>query len=307
LSLPQQRSGSPAALDTAALVTGLLAVSFSAILIRLCVSPPSQIAFWRTLLAGAVFLGWELFRHRKLRIDRRDLLLAIVGGAFLAAHFYFWIASLFMTSIHSSVVLLATQPLFALILQVVISRRGATARNLLSVTVGLGGAFLLARGDFAAGGTAGMGDLFAIFSAAMAACYLFTGAHRRSPLLPYLSIVYLSSGFFLLLVTISLGEPLTPVQQIDWLWFALLTILPTLVGHTLLNRSTRYFAPYVVNLSILAEPVLTSLWAWVFFREVITSHVATGGVIILLAVAIEFLPRRRPPLPEKAEVPRLAD
>jgi drug/metabolite transporter (DMT)-like permease len=297
----------PSALDTGALVTGLLAVSFSAILIRLCASPPSQIAFWRTLLAGAVFLGWELFRHGKLRIDRRDVLLAILGGAFLATHFYFWIASLFMTSIHSSVVLLATQPLFALILQVTITRKRATPRNLLSLVVGLGGAFFLARGDFAIGGTAGMGDLFAIFSAAMAACYLFTGSHRRSPLLPYLSIVYLSSGIFLLAVTIALGEPLTPVQQIDWLWFALLTILPTLVGHTLLNRSTRYFAPYVVNLSILAEPILTSLWAWVFFRELLTPHVVTGGVIILSAVAIEFLPRRRPSLPEKAEVPPLAD
>lgn len=283
----------PSSIDRLALMAGLLAVSFSAIIIRLCTAPPSQIAFYRTLLAGGVFLAWEWTRHRTFRLDRRDFALALVAGAFLAAHFYFWIASLFMTSIHSSVVLLATQPLFALILQVLITRKGATGRNLFSLAAGMFGAWILASGDFSHGTLAGRGDIFAIFSAAMAACYLLAGSYRRSPLIPYLSTVYLSAGTMLLIVTIVMGEPLTPSRTIDWLWFALLTIVPTLIGHTMLNRSTRHFPTYIVNLSILAEPILTGLWAWLFFREAVTTHVATGGLVILAAVAIEFAPGRK--------------
>lgn len=287
------RSHNPSSLDRLALMAGLLAVSFSAIIIRLCTAPPSQIAFYRTLFAGAVFLLWEWIRHRTFRLDRRDFALALVAGAFLAAHFYLWIASLFMTSIHSSVVLLATQPLFALILQVLITRTGASGRNLFSLVAGMTGAWILASGDFSHGSLAGRGDLFAIVSAAMAACYLLAGSYRRSPLIPYLSTVYLSAGTMLLIVTIAMGEPLTPTERIDWFWFALLTIIPTLIGHTMLNRSTRHFPTYVVNLSILAEPILTGLWAWLFFREAVTTHVATGGAVILAAVAIEFVPYRR--------------
>ena len=282
-------TSSPTSIDRLALMAGLLAVSFSAIIIRFCTAPPSQIAFYRTLLAGAVFLGWEWTRHRRIRIDRRDLLLALVAGAFLAAHFYFWIASLFMTSIHSSVVLLATQPLFALVLQVVITRKSATRRNVLSLAAGMTGAWILASGDFSHGALAGRGDLFAIFSAAMAACYLLTGSYRRSPLIPYLAIVYLSAGVMLVGVTILTGERLTPERPIDWLWFALLTIGPTLIGHTMLNRSTRHFPTYVVNLSVLAEPILTGLWAWLIFREAVTQHVVLGGAVILAAVAVEFV------------------
>ncbi|MDX1584134.1 MAG: DMT family transporter, partial [Thermoanaerobaculia bacterium] len=215
----------------------------------------------------------------------------------------------FMTSIHSSVVLLATQPLFALVLQVAITRKSATLRNVLSLGAGMWGAWLLASGDFSHGTLAGRGDLFAIASAAMAACYLFVGSSRKSPLIPYLSTVYLSAGTMLLIATIAIGERLTPSRSIDWLWFALLTIVPTLIGHTMLNRSTRHFPQYVVNLSILTEPILTGVWAWLLFREAITAHVLTGGAIILAAVAIEFVPfgRRKPPLPENSEVPDLAD
>lgn len=298
----------PRPIDRAALVSGLVAVSFSAIIIRLCTAPPSQIAFYRTLLAGGVFIAFEWLRHGRIRISRRDVVLAMIAGVFLAAHFYFWIASLFMTSIHSSVVLLATQPLFALALQFVIERKGITGRNLTSLLAGMAGAWILASGDFSHGSLAGRGDLFAIFSAAMAACYLFTGSHRKSPLIPYLSIVYLCAGTVLLIVTIVIGERLTPTQSIDWFWFALLTIIPTLIGHTMLNRSTRHFPQYVVNLSILAEPILTGLWAWLIFREAVTAHVLLGGMIILIAVAIEFVPfgRRKPPL-RRGEVPDLSD
>lgn len=125
----------------------------------------------------------------------------------------------------------------------------------------------------------------------MAACYLLAGSYRRSPLIPYLGTVYLSAGTMLLLVTIVAGERLTPSRSIDWLWFALLTVVPTLIGHTMLNRSTRHFPTYVVNLSILAEPILTGLWAWLLFREAVTKHVVLGGAVILAAVAIEFIPR----------------
>lgn len=299
----------PGAADKAALVSGLLAVSFSAIIIRLCTAPPSQIAFYRTLLAGGVFLAWEWFRHGRVRISRRDFALAVLAGAFLAAHFYLWIASLFMTSIHSSVVLLATQPLFALVLQVAITGKSATARNLLSLGAGMWGAWILASGDLSHGALAGRGDVFAILSAAMAACYLFTGSYRRSPLIPYLSTVYLSAGMMLLVTTVVIGQRLTPSRTADWFWFALLTIVPTLIGHTMLNRSTRHFPQYVVNLSVLTEPILTGFWAWLLFGEKVTQNVLIGGAIIIVAVAIEFLPfgRRGTPTPEKAEVPHLAD
>jgi len=272
----------------ASLTIALLAVSVSAILIRLCVSPPTTIAFWRLLIAGVVFVAWSVLSGAQ-RLSRHDLAVAFLAALFLSAHFYFWIASLFMTSINSSVVLLATQPLFALVLQVIFQKVPATGRNLLSLTGGLAGAAILAHGDFLKGGLAGKGDLYSIIGTAMVAVYLLLGTRRHGPLVPYLGAVYTMSGLMLALVAAASGDTLLASRPIDWLWLGLLAAVPTLLGHTLLNRAMRHFPSYAVNLSILVEPLLTSVLAFFVFAEVPTGNVVLGAVVIIAAVLVEVL------------------
>ncbi|MBI2213622.1 MAG: DMT family transporter [Acidobacteria bacterium] len=276
----------------ASLTIALLAVSVSAILIRLCISPPTTIAFWRLLMAGAVFLAWS-GATGQWRPSRRDLGIAFVAAIFLAAHFYLWIGSLFMTSINSSVVLLATQPLFALVLQVIFERVPAAARNILSLVGGLTGAAILAHGDFLKGGLAGKGDLYSIAGTAMVAVYLLVGTKRRGALVPYLGAVYTMSGLMLALVAAVSGDTLVAARPIDWLWLALLAAVPTLLGHTLLNRAMQHFPSYAVNLSILVEPLLTSVLAFFVFSEVPTGNVILGAALIIAAVLVELLGGRK--------------
>lgn len=276
------------------LTIALLAVSFSAILIKLCVSPPTTIAFWRLLMAGLVFVAWSAFSGAP-RLSRRDLGIAFVAALFLAAHFYLWIASLFMTSINSSVVLLATQPLFALVLQAVFEKLPPTRRNILSLVGGLAGAAILAHGDFLKGGLAGKGDLYSIAGTAMVAVYLLLGTRRRGPLVPYLGAVYTMSGLMLAAVAAVSGDTLLAARPIDWLWLVLLAAVPTLLGHTLLNRAMRHFPSYAVNLSILVEPLLTSVLAFFVFADVPTGNVVLGALLIIGAVLVEVVGGRGAP------------
>lgn len=280
----------PRSLDAGLLAIALLAVSFSAIFIRFCESSPEKIAWYRLLGAGLIFLLWEILTRKRLQICFHDLKIALLAGLFLALHFYLWISSLFLTTIHSSVVLLATQPLFALLIQLALGTAAVSGRNVISLSGGLIGAFILARGDFLAAGSTGTGDLYAIASAAMAAAYLVTGASRNGRLIPYLTVVYLSGGCLLLGPTLIGGAGLLPTSSSDFLWFALLIAVPTLTGHTLLNRSTRVFPAYLVNLSILSEPILTGLWAWLLLAEPLSAHTLLGGAVIIVSVAVEFVP-----------------
>ena len=274
------------------LIVGLVAVSTSAILIKLCASAPAVIAFYRLAGAGALmFAGAAMARHN-LVLQRRELGIAALAALFLTAHFYFWMASLFMTSINSAVVLLATQPIFALILQSTLGRHRITAINVGSLLLGLLGAGVIARTDLLHSVGAGLGDLWSIVSAAFAAAYLFTSSHRRAALLPFLAWLYSMAALMMLVIGLVRHDSFQPAIQRDWLWFALLVLSPTLVGHTLLNRATQHFPTYVVNLSILAEPVITAFFAWIVFSERVTLNVWTGGVLIIVAVAIEFVPFR---------------
>jgi drug/metabolite transporter (DMT)-like permease len=278
----------------ASLAAGLLAASISAILIKLCASETSVIAFYRLLGAGAVFLIFELSRNGSIRVTGRDVVIATISALFLALHFYFWIRSLFMTSINSSMMLLSAQPLFALILQPLVLRTPIRARNLLSLLIGMAGITVITGSDLHVSALAGRGDLFALFSAAMAACYLMSGSFRRAALIPYLGVMYSLSGLMLLAFSLITRGALLPARSIDWLWLLLIVIFPTLIGHTLLNRAMAHFPSYLVNLSVLIEPVLTAIFAWFVFRAVVTPPVWLGGALIVAAVVVEFSNRDRP-------------
>jgi drug/metabolite transporter (DMT)-like permease len=273
----------------------LVAVSVSAILIKLCVSEPTLIAWYRLIAAGAVLLAWELAKRGRIEVDRHDVGVAAVSAFFLAGHFYFWIESLFMTTINSSVMLLAAQPLFALMLQPLMTRVPVRARNVISLLIGLAGVAVITRADLHQSQLAGKGDLYAIISAAMAALYLISGSRRRSRLIPYLGVMYTLSGLMLVAFALVTGKAMLPARNIDWLWLLLLVIVPTLIGHTLLNRAMHHYPSYVVNLSILSEPLLTSLFAYVVFGATPSASFWIGGLLVMGALIVEFLPGGAPP------------
>lgn len=277
----------------ASLAAGLVAASVSAILIKMCVSEAPVIAFYRLLGAGAVFLLVELVRNGSIRVEARDVAIAAISAFFLALHFYFWIRSLFMTSINSSMMLLSAQPFFALVLQPLVLRTPVRPRNLISLFIGMAGIAVITGGDLHISAQAGRGDAFAIFSAAMAACYLMSGSFRRARLIPYLGVMYSLSGLMLLAFALITRGALTPARPVDWFWILMIVIFPTLIGHTMLNRAMAHFPSYLVNLSVLIEPVLTAILAWFVFRAVVTPAVWLGGALIVSAVAVEFANRDR--------------
>jgi hypothetical protein len=86
------------------LVVALAAVSWSAILVRLCEAPALAIAFWRLLFAT---LATSLLALRRLGAGEVRRALgggrAAAAGVLLAAHFASWIRSLELTRISSSV------------------------------------------------------------------------------------------------------------------------------------------------------------------------------------------------------------
>ena len=103
-----------------AIVFAILAVSTASIFIRFAQreAPSLVIAALRLTFASLILAPIAITRHRdELRkLTRRDLLLGLLSGVFLAVHFATWISSLEYTSIASSVVLVSTGPLWVALL-----------------------------------------------------------------------------------------------------------------------------------------------------------------------------------------------
>ena len=101
-------------LPFAVMGVGVAAVSWSAILIREAQAPALIIAAYRLSLASIPVGALAVVQHRRAPepVTSSTTWPMLLSAAFLAAHFGFWVSSLQHTSVVTSVVLVATQPLF---------------------------------------------------------------------------------------------------------------------------------------------------------------------------------------------------
>ena len=103
---------------------GVLAVSTASIFIRFAQTEASSltIAASRLTLAALFLLPVALKRNGKelAQLNRKQVGLLLLAGVFLAVHFASWITSLQYTTVASSVVLVATSPLWVALLSPVI-------------------------------------------------------------------------------------------------------------------------------------------------------------------------------------------
>ena len=274
-----------------ALGLAVLAISWGAPLARLTDAAPLAVALWRMVLATALLAPVAVIRHGAV-IPGRAVGPCVLAGVFLGLHFGLWIPSLWLTTVSASVVLVTTQPLFVLLASPVFLGVAIRARNLVSFSLALLGVVVIAWGDFQLSPRALVGDAMALAAAACMAGYLIVGKRMRStlPLGQYLTVVYGLAGVVLAAGILLTGEAAWPRSAAAWAPLLAMAAGPTLVGHSLLNWALAHLEAYRVNLVVLLEPGLATLWAWWFLHEVPPLHVLPGGLLVLLALVLEFRP-----------------
>jgi drug/metabolite transporter (DMT)-like permease len=285
---------------------GILASSTAAILIRFAQddAPSLVIAAYRLFFASVLLLPLLLTRYRKdlKKMDRSHLILAMFAGFFLAIHFATWITSLEFTSVASSVVLVSTAPLFVSILSPVFLGEAIHKTLRYGLVLSLFGTIIIAISDactFTAGfscpspetfltSEAIKGDLLALLGAISGAGYMLIGRRVRGELslIPYISIAYSSSAIILAgLVLIQNVEPFN-YPTTSYLWFILLALIPQLIGHTTINWALRYLPAAYVSVTLLGEPVASTIWAYLFLGERPSWLLILGAFLILLGIGI---------------------
>lgn len=278
------------------LASGVIAVSFAAIFIRMSSAPPLIISFYRMFFSSVIISLFVLYRGdlkpQFKKLTGKDLSLLTLAGLFLSIHFAFWVTSLNHTSVASSVVLVTTQPLFIVLIESFFLGKKPSKIFLAGLILAGLGSFLIGYGDFHGVEFALTGDIYALVGAAMAAGYFLIGGEvrKRIDILPYILIVYGISSIFLLIFCLVAGLPLVSYSPYNYSLFLLLAAIPTLVGHTAFNWLLSEVKASMIGVTTLGEPIGSSLLAIVFFAEYPSYWVISGGACILISVY--FLWRR---------------
>lgn len=274
----------------------VLAVSFSAPLIKVALgegTPPVIIAFYRlfmtTLLMLPITLGQRKYRREIRSLQRRDVKVIILSGVFLALHFLTWISSLKYTSTFGSTVLVSMQSIFVVAGSYLLFRERVSKTSLWGGVLAILGTLVMGMGHLE-GGMAGsmMGDILALLGAFFVAGYILCGSElrQRVSLFPYTLVVYGVCSIMLFFFSLIMKAPLYPYSLKSFLVFFALSVLCTLMGHSVYNWALSYVKASLVAVSILGEPIGAALWAYLFFREKPEGPVVWGSVLILLGVIL---------------------
>ncbi len=289
---------------TITIIGGILAVSTASIFIRFAQGYASSLAIatLRLVFASLIIAPIALLKHRTelVKLDRRDLLLGLLAGTFLALHFATWISSLEHTTIASSVVLVTTTPLWVALLSPLTLKEPITRFVLWGMVLAFLGGIVIgfsdicnwnnglvcpSPGDFFQG-QAILGDLLALAGALMAAGYIIIGRRLRvkTSLIPYIFVVYGMAAIVLILITFASGDSLLGLPSQAYFWTLLLAIIPQLLGHSTFNWALKYLPASLVSITLLGEPIGSTILALVILSEIPSVGELFGAALILLGI-----------------------
>jgi len=226
-----------------------------------------------------------------------------VSGGCLALHFALWNASLALTTVASSTVLVACSPLFVGLAAGPLLGEAPSRGGWIGIALTVAGAALIALGDAGdadLGPHALLGDAMAFAGAAAIAAYFLIGrsARRRLAATTYAASVYGVAAAVLLPACLLSGARLSGYPGGSWLAVGGVVAGPQLLGHTVFNALLATLTADVVAVVTLTEPVGAAILAWLLFSELPTPWFWPGAALVLAGVWLAGRARRptsRPP------------
>jgi drug/metabolite transporter (DMT)-like permease len=304
-----------------AILFGILAVSTASIFIRFAqVEVPSLvIAAWRLTIASIILVPIAVTKNKKelLGLSRQGLILALLSGFFLALHFATWITSLQYTTVASSVVLVSTIPLWVALLSPFTIKEPIRRIVIIGLIFALLGVIIVAISDTCTitpgglncpnladfmKGRAFFGDILALCGAIAGAGYLLIGRKLRAnmSLVSYISLVYGMAAIVLIIIMLAAGLSPFGYSPQSYLWLILLAIIPQLIGHSTFNWALGYLSAAFVSITLLGEPIGSTILAYIILQEKPTLIKLIGGGLILVGIYIASRTEREklPELPD---------
>ena len=252
------------------LFVGVFACSQAVIFIKASQVDPVLLSSFR-LLGAAVLLAplFERARRRHASVfGLRELRRSVVPGLLLAAHFVSWAIGARMTLAANASLIVNMVPLAMPFFLYFVARERIARMELFATALGLTGIVVLSIGDFESGDLGG--DLVCFLSMLLFALYLALGRRNRDIPSIWLYVVPLYAIAGLLCLAAGAGKlgSVLSFPAREWLLLLALAVVPTILGHSLLNVAMKHFRGNVVSVCNVAQFAFAGVSAWMIFGEV---------------------------------------
>ncbi|WP_221030527.1 DMT family transporter [Actomonas aquatica] len=280
------------------LIAGVIALSTAVIWIKASTTHPVALSAIRLSLAALLLTPLELRMRRRhaitLAVDHPDLSRRTwIAGAVLAAHFIAWAIGARLTATAQASLIVNLAPVALPFFLVFLAHERINRREILGTAIVIIGLLVLTLRDALTATGNALGNVVCIIAMLFFAVYLALGRRNRDipSIWLYVVPVYRHAAVFALLAA-------TPwiLDGVAWTspreWFLLLglTCLPTMIGHSLINRAMRHFRGQVVSLTNCGQFISAGTLAYLLWGErpdavffLAAAIVVTGIVLVVRA------------------------
>ena len=227
------------------------------------------------------------------KLDGKRRLALVGAGVLLAAHFALFLGGLLATSLAAAAALVSLEPLAVVVAAWVAFGERPTKREGVGLWIAMVGAAVVARGA-GQGEHRLLGDALVLGAVALFGVYVAfaRGLREAMPTTSYAASVYTVATLALApIAVLTAGESLgAPVGS--WMAVLGLGLVPTLVGHTLVQRAARHVPASIVALACPGETVGSILIGAAMGRAPTGTEWA-GAMLVVIGATVAVLGRER--------------
>jgi drug/metabolite transporter (DMT)-like permease len=277
----------------AALLLGGIVIGCSPIFVRLSEVGPMTTAFWRVALGMLPLLAWQAASPARGEADARpagfsDYVALCVPGVMLAGDLVAWHISLHLTSVANATLLANMAPIFVTLGGWLLFRTKISRIFLTGLALALAGVVILKGGPAALGGGDIKGDVIAIIAAVFYAGYILSLGKVRSRYSTLTVMLWTTGSAAICMLPLALffEAGFWPYTLFGWAILIGLAWLSHAGGQGLIIFALAWLPAAFSSLTLLIQPVVATILAWLLLNETIGIMQAVGGIIVLAGILV---------------------
>lgn len=270
-----------------ALASGLAALGFSAIFVRLAAVPGSVASFYRMSI-GLVFLTIPFLHLRRGKPfpPWTAVRIALAGGLFFAIDLIFWASGVVLSGATNPTLMSNTAPLWVGLGSLYIFREKLPTRFWIGLVIAMLGAVLVLGLDALQSFNLGLGTLFGLIAGVFYGGYFLITQRGRKKLdaITYFWFSVMGATMLLFFINLVLGNPLLGYSNKTYLALLGLGVISQGLGWLAINYAQGHLPATVVSPTLLGQPLLTGLIAGPVLGEFLAPLQIAGGLAVLTGV-----------------------
>jgi drug/metabolite transporter (DMT)-like permease len=288
-ALPQSAPSHRFAL--AALILGGAAIGGSPIFVRLSEVGPMATGFWRVALAFFPIYIFSLIKGGATGPKPEtwaDRGLLILPGVILAVDLITWHLSITITSVANATLLANLAPVFVTIIGVLFMGAAVTRVFVVGLVLAIVGVVVLKGGPAALGQGDLRGDGGAVLAAVAYALYILAIGRLRTRFDTVRIMLWSTASAAVCLFPFGffVEGHLMPATAYGWAMVFGLAFISHASGQVAITYALAYLPAAFSSLTLLLQPDVAAILAWILLSEPIGPMQAVGGLVVLAGIMI---------------------